>query len=152
MRLTLHTDYGFRVLIYLATYPDRVITTPEVSRAYGISKNHLVRVAHSLRDAGLITIAVGQAGGMSLARPASAIRAGDVVRALEPDMRLVECFDRKTNTCPIAPSCALKRSIQGALAAFLAALDGVTLAEVVTGSGGKLVKQFLPVDEVVRRR
>ncbi|HND21099.1 MAG TPA: Rrf2 family transcriptional regulator, partial [Acidobacteriota bacterium] len=44
MHLTYRTDYSIRVLLYLALYPDRLVTTKEISEVYGISKNHLVRV------------------------------------------------------------------------------------------------------------
>ena len=50
----------------------------------------------------------GFAGGLTLARDASAIRLGDVVRDAEPNLHLVECFDRSTNTCPIIGVCDLK--------------------------------------------
>ena len=48
MHLTLHADYALRTLLYLALHPGRVVPTAEVSRAYGISKHHLVRVAQGL--------------------------------------------------------------------------------------------------------
>ena len=152
MHLTLHTDYGLRVLLYLAAHPERVVPTVEIGRAYGISKNHLVRVAQSLHGGGFIEIAAGRTGGLSLAKPPGAIRCGDVVRALEPDLRLVECFDAKTSACPITAVCGLSRAIDGALAAFLAALDGFTIGEVVARSGPALRSHFLPVTALVRGR
>ena len=42
VQLSLHADYALRVLVYLGTHPDRVVTTQEISSAYGISKHHLV--------------------------------------------------------------------------------------------------------------
>lgn len=152
MRLTLHADYGLRVLVYLATHPGRVVPTVEIGRAYGISKNHLVRVAQSLQRAGFIDLAAGRAGGLALARPAAGIKVGDVVRALEPDLRLVECFDAETNTCPITPVCGLARAIEGALSAFFSELDRFTIGEVVAGSGPELRSHFLPVSALVRGR
>lgn len=152
MRLTLHSDYGLRVLLYLAAHPGRVVPTTEIGRAYGISKNHLVRVAQSLRDGGFIQLSPGRAGGLSLAKAPERIRIGEVVRVLEPDMRMVECFDPATNTCPIAPVCALTRAIGEALAAFVGALDKVTLADVVAGSGPRLSRHFLPLETLTRRR
>ncbi len=152
MRLTLHADYGLRTLVYLATHPDRVVPTTEIGRAYGISKNHLVRVAQSLRDGGFIELTAGRAGGLSLARAASAIKVGDVVRTLEPDLRIVECFDPSTSACPISPVCGLARAIDGALAAFLAELDRFTIGDAVAGSGPHLVSHFLPVTALVRGR
>ena len=151
MRLTLHADYGLRALVYLAAHPDRVVPTTEIGHAYGISKNHLVRVAQSLRDGGFIELTAGRAGGLRLARPAAAIRVGDVVRTLEPDLRVVECFDARTSTCPISPVCGLSRALDGALAAFLAELDRFTIADAVARSGPQLRSHFLPVASLVRR-
>ncbi len=151
MRLTLHTDYGLRVLVYLATAPDRVVTTTEIGQAYGISKNHLVRVAHSLRDAGLIELTTGRSGGLALARPAQTIRIGEVVRALEPELRMVECFDKGTNTCPIAPRCGLTGIIAESLTAFFATLDRYTVADVVARSGPTLSSYFIPTGKLARK-
>jgi Rrf2 family nitric oxide-sensitive transcriptional repressor len=151
VRLTLHTDYGLRVLVYLASSPERVVTTTEIGRAYGISKNHLVRVAQSLRDGGFIQLTAGRTGGLRLAQSPSDIRIGQVVRALEPELRMVECFDHVSNTCPIAPKCGLKGFIADALDAFLTSLDGHTLAAVVSSSGPKLMSYFIPVETLARK-
>lgn len=151
MRLTLHADYGLRVLVYLGTHEGRVVTTTEVSQAYGISKNHLVRVAQSLRDAGYVALHPGRLGGLSLAKAAKEIRVGAVVRALEPDMHIVECFDRATNTCPIAPGCALKSALREASEAFLASLDRLTIADVLADSRGNLKELFFPVSGLLQK-
>lgn len=151
MHLTLHADYGLRALLYLAADPTRVVSTTEIGRAYGISKNHLVRVAQSLRDAGLIHLTMGRAGGLTLAKAPAAIRIGQVVRALEPDLRIVECFAPDTNTCPIAPKCGLSQVIGEALDAFLSALDRYTIAEVLRRSGPTLSSYFLPVSALIGR-
>ncbi len=70
-------------------------------------------------------------GGLRLARPPEEIAIGDVVRAMEEDFRIVECFDRDANSCCIAPTCRLKRLLKEALDAWLAVLDGATLADLV---------------------
>lgn len=152
MRLTFHTDYGLRALVYLASHPDRIVTTTEIGNAYGISKNHLVRVAQSLRDGGFIEVLPGRSGGLALALPADKIRIGDVVRELEPDFRMVECFDAKISTCPISPACALAGALDGALEAFLKELDRFTLGQVIALSGPKLNEHFLPVEALTRGR
>src|SRR5918998_6520476 len=100
MQLSLHADYALRVLVYLGTHPDRVVTTKEISVAYGISKNHLVRVIHTLAENHYVAVHPGRSGGITMAREPRQIRLGDLIRSAEPSLRLVECFDRKTNTCP----------------------------------------------------
>jgi Rrf2 family transcriptional regulator, nitric oxide-sensitive transcriptional repressor len=151
VRLTLHTDYGLRVLVYLATAPGRNVSTTEIGRAYGISKNHLVRVAHSLRAGGFIELTTGRSGGLALARPASSIRIGEVVRALEPELRMVECFDQATNTCPIAPKCGLTGIIAESLTSFFATLNRHTIGDVVSRSGPTLPSYFIPAGRLTGR-
>jgi Rrf2 family nitric oxide-sensitive transcriptional repressor len=142
MQLSLRADYSLRTLIFLATHR-RTVSTQEISDAYGISKNHLVRVIQTLAKNGYVTIHAGRSGGVSLGREPHLIPLGDVVRSAEPNMRLVECFDRETNTCRIAPACALKGMFREALDAFLASLNRYTLADVMAhGKQQRLMKIF----------
>lgn len=131
MQLTLYTDYSLRVLVYLALHPDRLAHITDIADAYRISRNHLVKVVHNLGGLGFIDTVRGRGGGMRLARPPAEIKIGDVVRKTEVTLDLVECFDMKTNTCPIAPACALKRGLFEARRAFFGVLDNYTLADVV---------------------
>lgn len=131
MQLTVHTDYALRVLLYLAHFPERRVGTEEISNAYGISKNHLVRVVQTLADGGFVVVTVGRAGGVELAGDPSQMRLGRIVRATEASFRLVECHDVVNNTCPILPVCGLKAILDDALECFLAELDKHTLADLV---------------------
>jgi len=143
MQLSLHADYSLRVLVYLGTFPERLISTQEISEKYGISKHHLVRVVQTLAQHGYVELRAGRAGGVRLSRAPHQIRLGDVVRDAEPNMRLVECFDRETNRCPIAPVCSLKGMLREALEAFLASLNRFTLADVLSsGNQQKLAGVF----------
>lgn len=133
MRITAYTDYSLRVLIYLAVRGDELVTIREIAGAYAISHNHLMKVTHRLQLEGFVQTVRGKAGGMTLARPAEKIRVGEVVRAMEPDFTLVECFG-PDNRCVIAPSCSLTGVLARALQAFLGELDRCTLADLVAGS------------------
>ncbi len=149
MHLTLHADYALRVLLYLAANPDRVVSTGEVSDAYGISKHHLVRVVQGLGRHGFVEVRPGRSGGVVLARPPAEISVGQVVRNMEPDFHIVECFDPQTNTCPITPACGLIGVLNEATRAFLATLDKYTLEDLVRRSPRKLSNYFLkPVADV----
>ena len=132
MQLTLHADYAFRLLIYLGTLSEgQLVTTKEISQSYGISKHHLVRVIQTLNERGLVSVFPGRSGGICLARDANRIRLGDVIRFAETNLKVVECFDMETNTCPIVPVCQLKPVLAEALNAFLGALDKYTLADLL---------------------
>jgi Rrf2 family nitric oxide-sensitive transcriptional repressor len=134
MRLTSYTDYALRLLMYLAIDPDGARTVAEVAEAYGISRNHLTKVAHDLGRKGLITTVRGRNGGLKLARPPVEIRIGEVVAHTEQGMSLVECF-APDGDCVIQRSCRLKHALGEARAAFLAALDAYTLADLVARPG-----------------
>jgi Rrf2 family nitric oxide-sensitive transcriptional repressor len=130
MRLTYLTDYSLRVLMYVSAVPQRLVTIQEIAQGYGISENHLMKVVHGLAQHGFIETVRGRGGGIRLARPASDITVGAVVRAVEDDFALVECF-RTDNTCRITPVCRLRGTLQQALGAYFEVLDNRTLAELV---------------------
>ena len=131
MRLTTFSDYSLRVLIYLGTAQGRLATIDEVAAAYGISGNHLMKVVHHLAQHGYIETLRGKNGGMRLARAPETIRVGDVLRTTEDGFALVECFEERENDCRITRVCKLKGALAQALEAFLAVLDGCTLADLI---------------------
>jgi len=131
MQLTLFSDYSLRVLLYLAAHGERVVALPEISKAYGISQNHLIKVMQRLVAEGVVESVRGRSGGVRLARKPCDINVGALVRLTEPHFDLVECFDARTNTCPIDAACGLKGALLRARAAFLGELDRYTLADFV---------------------
>jgi Rrf2 family nitric oxide-sensitive transcriptional repressor len=142
LRLTTYTDYGLRTLTYLAVHPDGS-TVREIADVYGISRNHLVKVVHRLVQEGFVRAARGRSGGIRLGRPAEEIVVGQVVRRMEDDMRLVECFG-DGGTCAIQPACVLKGALREALEAFLRVLDGYTLADLSQPSGPFVALLVIP--------
>ena len=96
MRLTVQTDYALRMLMYLAIHADSLVTIHDVAERYGISKNHLMKVAHGLGRAGFIETLRGRSGGLRLAKPAEDIPLGAVARHFEQGSALVECFPAAT--------------------------------------------------------
>ena len=136
MRMTLHTDYALRMLIYLASRPGRICTVSEVADAYRLSRNHLLKVALRLRRMGFIETTRGRAGGIRLARNAAEINLGVLVRGTEEDFSLVECMQRTGGSCVISPACRLKGIFGEALDAYLAVLDRYTLADAMRNHTG----------------
>ena len=134
MRLTMYTDYTLRVLIYLALKhgSGERSTIPEIAEAYGISRNHLMKIVHDLGQRGIVETLRGRAGGLTLARPPEQVSIGEVVRAAEGDFALVECHvPGKTANCAALPVCNLQRGFRVALEAFMRELDAMTLADAV---------------------
>ena len=135
MRLTVYTDYALRMLMYLALKEDELATIAEISVSYGISKNHLMKVAHQLGVAGYVETVRGRGGGLRLARRIEAIGLGEVVRFTEPDMAIVSCFKPIDAPCVIRPSCVLRQALQKSRDAFMSVLDDYTLSDLVRPRG-----------------
>ncbi|MEZ5924999.1 MAG: Rrf2 family transcriptional regulator [Hyphomicrobiaceae bacterium] len=129
MRLTQYTDFGLRALMRLAGTPDRSFTTEEIAQELAISRHHLTKVVRDLAARGVLTTRRGAGGGLALARPASEITLGEVVRHLEARHAIVECFRADGGACTLTPRCRLRRRVATAAEAFLAELDKTTLAD-----------------------
>ena len=134
MRITVHTDYALRLLMYLALKKDGLTTIAEIAATYDISKNHLMKVAYELGVAGYVESVRGRGGGLRLAKPVEAIILGEVVRKTEPDMPRVQ---RMKPGDPSRTLFVARRAMKLASAAFLEALDGYTLGDLIE-PGAKL--------------
>lgn len=130
MRLTLHTDFALRVLIQVALDDDRLTTINDVAKSFGISKNHLMKVVNDLSQKGYLDTVRGRHGGIRLKRPPHAINIGRVVRDMEDPVEVLGCLHR-TGFCRIECVCVLRGAVSDATAAFMAVLDGYTLADLI---------------------
>lgn len=134
MRLTDYTDYALRVMLFLAVRREGLATIQDISEAYGISKNHLMKVVQQLGELGWIDTIRGRHGGLRLNDKSLRLTIGEVVRATETDFALVGCLEREGSherKCVIEPQCQLRHVFEAARGAFLAELDRHTLAELV---------------------
>jgi len=130
MHLTLQADYTMRLLIHLAVQPGEAATIQEIAKRYGISRNHLMKIANRAGQAGYVEAVRGRRGGLKLSRRAKEINIGQVLRVVE-DWRIVECFEPASNGCPIAGGCGLQAILKEALEAYFAVLDRYSLADAV---------------------
>ncbi len=126
----MHSDYACRVLMYLAIKPGERVSIQEIAEAFSISENHLVKVVHRLGKLGFVATTRGRHGGIELGRDPASISIGDVVRQMEPNFNIVECFEPGGSRCAITSMCLLKGALAKARDAFFAAIDPVTLADI----------------------
>ena len=131
MRLTTFTDYSLRVLIYLSAHSNQRAAVGEIAAAYGISRNHLMKVILFLVEEGYVATTRGRGGGVQLKLSPDRIRIGDVVRKSEADSVLVECFSREASQCRIESACKLRSAFHKAAQAFYSVLDTYTLADLL---------------------
>lgn len=127
MQLTRHTDYALRLLIYLASLDaDERVLIADVAEAQDISRTHLMKIANTLAHAGFIATSRGRGGGIRLARPAGEINLGEVVRATEPGVPLIDC-----SACHLIRRCKLPGILGEACTAFHMVLNRYSLADLV---------------------
>jgi Rrf2 family nitric oxide-sensitive transcriptional repressor len=129
MRLALQTDYALRTLMYVAFRGQRVTATA-VARFYGISEPHVAKVVNQLARLGFLRSVRGAGGGIELGRRPEDIRVGDVIRAFEGNLHLLECIETD-DVCVIQPFCKLRSVLAEAEQRQLDYLNSVTLSDVL---------------------
>lgn len=128
MRLTKHTDYAFRVLIYLASMPEeRISTVQEIAEQFDVSRSHVMKIVHKLAGAGLIHASRGQHGGIKLGKPKEEIDLRSVIELMEATLAPVNCDDP---VCIIKKNCSLKNILFEAQRQFLEHVEHYTLADL----------------------
>jgi Rrf2 family nitric oxide-sensitive transcriptional repressor len=130
MRLTLHTDYALRVLIHVAIADGKLITINDIAESFDISKAHLMKVVNDLGQKGYLDTVRGRGGGIRLRRAPRDIDIGQVVRDTEDRLDVTGCLERR-GYCRIERVCVLRGVLHDATQAFLAVLDGYTLADLI---------------------
>lgn len=131
MRLLASTDLALRVLMRLAR-PGvaRPVSVETLARDLGgQSRNHLHKIVQELAGLGAVRTVRGAQGGALLAQRPEDVSLGRLVRALEADQPLVECFRADGGCCNLSPTCRLQGLLGGAKEAFYLALDQRTLAD-----------------------
>jgi Rrf2 family nitric oxide-sensitive transcriptional repressor len=134
MRLTKSTSHAIRILIDCARAGDRLTKVAELSQHLEITQQNVFKIVNLLARAGLIEAVRGRNGGVRLARPAHAIRIGDVVRATE--ITHVEIEDGTAGRTR-KPGRGVNRILDDALGAFIDVLDQHTLADMAAGQPAK---------------
>jgi Rrf2 family nitric oxide-sensitive transcriptional repressor len=132
MRLLASTDFSLRLLMRLAETPGRHRSTEHLAQAIGVPRNHVHKIVQDLAEAGFVRTIRGAQGGVLLAQAPAAIRIGTVVRHLEREQSLVECFRPDGGACCMSTDCRLRTVLAKAREAFLATLDSTSLAECLT--------------------
>jgi Rrf2 family nitric oxide-sensitive transcriptional repressor len=132
------------VLIFLGLQKDELVTIRRISDAYGISRNHLMKVVSLLTRMGYLKAQRGPGGGIRLARAPEKINLADVIKDTEEDLIMVECFDEEGN-CIITPVCKLQQIIGEALGAYIRTMRAYTLEDLLDPQ--KSLSELLDIPE-----
>lgn len=149
MKMSTKGRYGLRALIDLAQYSETE-PVPITSIAYrqGISERYLEQLMSKLKKAGIIKSIRGANGGYVLAKPTDEISVGEVLRALEGNLEIVECSGiQSEDGCQSACNCVSKNVWKKINDSVNQAVDVIMLDELVdegkklsTTTGGEIIK------------
>ena len=131
MRLTTRSRYGTRMALDIAQHcGPGLVRIQDIAERQGVSIKYLEKLIRKLKEAGFIKSKRGPRGGHALARPASEIPMGEVVRVLEGDDTLVECRTGN-NECDRLEVCLTRRLWCEAAEAMYERLNSFTLADML---------------------
>ncbi len=130
LKLTKKADYGLISLRYMATESgDRPASAKEVAEAYHIPVPILAKVLQRLARQGFLVSEQGTNGGYRLARPASAITALEVIRAIDGPVLLAHCFSAGKE-CGLSSQCTVREPLRRVHEGIQALLAGITIADL----------------------
>ncbi len=139
MKLNLSTDYALRVLIFLGSKPDELHSIETLSRTYDLPQSSLMKVVSELVRHDYVSSTRGRAGGIRLGMKPKDINVGDVVRAMNENLQVIDC----TN-CILDQRCKLTGVLAEAADAFLKVLRSYSLADLISTKDDFLALFALP--------
>lgn len=133
LKLSTRGRYGLRAMLDLADgFGTRPIPMGDIARRQGLSRKYLHALLAGLKEAGLVRAVRGAHGGYELSRAPEEIQVGEVVRAMEGDLAIVDCLGDEEK-CPRVPDCAARKLWSELNHAMVEVLDRFTLADISAG-------------------
>lgn len=129
MRLTAFSDVSLRVLMLLSGLDGEQISTQKIAEGVGTPYNHVAKSVAFLANMGLVESTRGRTGGVRLSEAGARATVGQVLRASEGDIPMVEC-EGGSNECPMRHACSLKKILANAREEFFKMLDPVVISEL----------------------
>ena len=131
IRLTNLADYAVVVMAAAAREPVAKFSAARVADLTGIPAPTVAKLMGTLARSGLLTASRGVAGGFTLARGPAAISVAEIVEAVDGPIALTSCAGNHVQDCVMEGHCAIRGHWPPINRAVRAALDAVTLADLV---------------------
>jgi len=135
MRLSKRGEYGLRAMIDLATWESQnhVVQVKDIAEREKIPAKFLEQIVLTLKNAGLLHSRMGTGGGYYLAKPATEITLGQIVRILDGPLAPIRCVSQMAYEpcgCPDETTCGLRMVMLDVRNAIAGVLDNTLLADV----------------------
>ena len=132
MKLSTRGRYGIHAMYDLALHAgDGPVPIKAISEREGVPEAYLEQLMAVLKRSGLVNSTRGAQGGYTLSRPAAKISVGEVLRALEGGLNLVDCLTEE-DTCGKSCVCPSRIVYQKLRDGLNQLADGITLQDMLT--------------------
>ena len=132
--LTRKGKYGLKALVHLSRLPaGQLAFVNDIASTNNIPKKFLDAILGELRNAGFVQSRKGKEGGYRLARPATEIKVGHVVRVLDGPLAPIPCASRtRYEPCEDCDetTCQVRHMMLEVRQAIADVLDNRSLAEM----------------------
>ncbi|GHU15542.1 transcriptional regulator [Spirochaetia bacterium] len=129
MRISTKGRYSLEALLYMALLPEgEYSSTRSIAEHTGISDGYLEQLFIPLRKAGIIQGIRGPQGGYLPGREIDSITVGDILRAVEGSMELVDCVT--SPGCPVRDSCVSRHTWSELYEEISGCIDSITLKDL----------------------
>jgi Rrf2 family protein len=151
MKLSKKGEYALRSLIDLGIAAEvgrELVQVTELSDKELIPAKFLEQIMQELKAAGFVVAQRGKFGGYRLARPASEITIGAVVRFVDGPLAPIGCVSHTAYekcSCPDEEHCGLRMLMMDVRNSIADILDRYTLAQVIDVTLRKLRRDNLPI-------
>lgn len=133
MRLTKQSAYAVRIVTDCAMARGELLRIADIAKRYNITKHNIAKTVPILVRHGIVEGVRGRNGGIRLARPASEITIGEIVRASETTRVEADCFGGGSIDCAIRPAAPINQMLDAALDAFISVLHQYTVEDMISG-------------------
>lgn len=131
LRFTKRVDYGLMAMQYVAAHQGAgPIAVTQIAEAFNIPSELLAKILQRLAKRSLVVSHNGPKGGYRLTSKLEELTVGQVVRALEGPIAIVNCY-KGARDCPQIQRCSLRRPVQKIQVALGRLLDTMSLAELM---------------------
>ena len=131
MKLSSKTHYGLQACHILGlNYPDKQVSATTLETMIAVSNKYLEKIMRMLSKRDIVCASRGVNGGYYLAKAPEKITIGEIVRALEDDMEIIECV-KTDSTCKCCPSRVVWKKLYDKINDLL---DSMTLKQMTDGT------------------
>ena len=130
MKLSSKTRYGIRACHLLGgVYGTGTLSASDLEKRIGVSSKYIEQIMRMLSKRDIVTASRGTLGGYTLTREPKLISIGQIVRALEDDIEIIECVS-KDGKCKCCPSSAVWKKLYNGINELL---DSMSLEQMIKG-------------------